>query len=98
MGGDNERLLYECPAGKCAMIQYGYAYCADADPGLIYFIVKVGAQVYNLSIEGHAAFGYHVIKPNVFLKAGDFFGTVWSACIIGNVLEGTVLGYEISQY
>jgi hypothetical protein len=98
VAGTNERLLYECPAGKCAVIQYGWAYSTAAQPSEVYFIVKVGAQVYNLSVEAHAAADQHIIKPNILLKAGDFFGTSWTTCIVANRLQGTVLGYEISQY
>lgn len=96
--GNNERLIYECPAGKCAVIQYAWGYCAQADPGSMYFIVKVGAQVYYLVYEVHGAPMQHFINPNVFLEAGDFFGAEWAGCIANNVLKGTVLGYEISQY
>jgi len=98
VGGTNTRLLYQCPVGKCAVIQYGYGYCAQANPTQIYWMVRVGLQNYNLWIEGHAAWGQHAIKPEVFLKAGDYFGSIWTTCIIGNVIQGTILGYEISQY
>jgi len=98
VAGNNERLLYECPAGKCAVIQYSYATCAAANPGTLYFIVKVGAQIYYLFQEAHAAGDRHLFKPDVFLKAGDFFGAIWTTCIVGNALTGAVLGYEISQY
>ena len=98
VAGTNTRLLYQCPVGKCAVIQHGYAYSNHGDPNQIFWIVKVGVQNYTLWTETHAAWGQHAIKPELFLKAGDYFGVLWKTCIIGNVLQGTVLGYEIDQY
>jgi len=96
--GNQERLLYECPAGKCAMIQYGYAYSVHGNPVRLYFIIKVAADVFYLSRFAHAAGDEHFIHPGVLLKAGDFFGTIWTSAIIGNNLSGTVIGYEMLQY
>jgi len=96
--GDNTIKLYECPAGKCAVIQYAFSFSAAPNPAGLYYFVKVGVQVYKMSVEAHVGNEEHVIKPNILLKAGDFFGHLWVGCIIGNVIEGTVLGYEISQY
>lgn len=98
VAGVNVRQLYTVPAGKSAIIQYASCYCINAPPDGILWHVREAAVNYIIWVEAHIAWQRHVIKPDVYLKSGNSFGVSWNNCGIGNVLEGTVIGYQIADY
>lgn len=90
---------YTVPAGKIFVMEYLMAMCAQADPTLIEFAVRLGIVNYRYYEAAYAgAWTRHDWKTGMIYNEGEIVRVIWTATLATTDCYVTVIGHLIDKY
>lgn len=90
---------YTVPVGKIFVQEYLMAMCAQADPTLLEFAVRLGIVNYRYYEAAYAgAWTRHDWKTPMIYDEGEKVRVIWTATLVGTDCYVTVIGHLLDKY